>query len=128
TGLFFALHPVFSAQFLPGMLTADTGALLLTALALLLAMPATVGRGTPCTPNCGSAVAAALAVWVNPAYGVVAVLTIAAMTLVASIRGANQLPVLRWSVVGAVIVFAGALIDRIPWAPAVSELRYVHPF
>src|SRR5690606_8509305 len=54
--------------------------------------------------------------------------TIAAMTLVASIRGANQLPVLRWSVVGAVIVFAGALIDRIPWAPAVSELRYVHPF
>ncbi len=137
SGLFFALFPPLSGQFMPGALTPDPWALFLGTWVLLLALP---GRdpARPMAPvGTAAALAAGLALWLNPAIGFPVVL-LGALAGVAQMYShplhpvgphtdGRQLPFLRWSLIGAALVLAGWLLDRAPWDPAAGELRYIHP-
>lgn len=123
--LFFALSPPLSAQFLPGVLTSRTWALFLAAYALASSV-----AGRPRHDgvlNARSALAAALALWLDPAFGFPAVLLPAAAAAGAVAAQRTRLPGLKWAALGASVSLAAWLVDQGPWNPAASELRYNHP-
>ncbi len=122
-----AFFPPIAGQFLPGVLTARTWALLLAALAIALNLPRP-HSGAPRSPlSVGSAIAAAAALWLDPAFGFPAVLISVVFAATAIFTQRTTFPGLRWALAGAALVLAGWLIDRAPWNPGASELRYVHP-
>ncbi len=122
-----AFFPPIAGQFLPGVLTARTWALLLAALAIAMNLPRP-HSGAPHSPlSLGSAVAAAAALWLDPAFGFTAVLISAACAAIAIFTRRTTFACLRWALLGAALVSAGWLIDRAPWDPSAGELRYVHP-
>lgn len=125
TGLFFALFAPLSAQFLPGVLTSRTWALFLAVYALASSLGNRERESSGL--NVRAALAAALALWLDPAFGFPAVLLPAAAA--ASAIGTRRvcLPCLTWAATGAVTSLAAWLVDHGPWNPAASELRYVHP-
>lgn len=126
-GLLVAFFPPISTQFLPGVLTARTWALLLSAYVLALSVPV---RGTV-RPDLAfgvrSAVAAGIALWLDPAIGFPTVLLLAIVGGAAVLETKETLPFLKWALVGAGLTLVAWLIDRAPWDPAAGELRYVHP-
>lgn len=125
-GIFFALFPPLAGQFLPGVLTARTWAFLLSAYAVARQLPPLPGRKDDALSG-GSAVAAGLALWLDPAFGFPAVL-ICALAGIGWLRsGKTSLPTLRWSLIGAGLTVAAWSVDRSPWSVAAGELRYVHP-
>ena len=126
TGLFFALFPLIGGQFLPGVLTPRTWALLLATYALSLHLnfgDATQTEGF----GFGAALTAALALWLDPAVGFAAVFISALAGGAAIDVRATPVPFLRWSVIGAVITALAWFLDGATWSPAAGELRYVHP-
>ncbi len=126
-GLFFALFPPISGQFLPGVLSTRTGALLLAAYSLALNLPPGGGkRGCPAL-GARSALAAGLALWLDPAIGFSAVLVsaVAGAAVISTQKG--RIPCLSWSLIGSAVTLAAWLIDQNPWNPSAGELRYVHP-
>lgn len=126
-GVLFAFFPPLSAQFLPGVLTARTWALLLAAAALAMNFSRR-GSDVPSPAlRVGSAVAAAAALWLDPAFGFPAILISAATGATAILAPNPTLPCMRWALVGSALTLAGWLIDRAPWDPAAGELRYIHP-
>ena len=125
-GLVFAAFPPVLAQFLPGVLTPRTWALLLAAVALI-PRPAKDGSTTTHVVSAWSAVAAALALWLAPAIGFPVVLIAGISGVVGAVRDRAPVPFLRWSCLGSFLTLAAWLIDRSPWDLAAGELRYVHP-
>ncbi|HEY0947697.1 MAG TPA: hypothetical protein VGD81_20610, partial [Opitutaceae bacterium] len=126
-GLFFALYPPITGQFIPGTLTARTWALLFAAGAIALALP---DRGVPAkTPRLGaaSALVAALALWLDPAVGFPAVLILAVIGIGVITTNNAKTPFLAWSLTGFVFTLTACLADQSPWNPAAGELRYAHP-
>lgn len=126
--LVFALFPLFSAQFLPGVLTPRTWALLLAAYSLAAALWPARGEKEVAAPGLRSGVAAGLALWLDPAIGFPAVLITSALGFVAPRGETRPFPHARWAVVGAVIVVLAWFIDANPWDVKAGELRYVHPY
>ncbi len=124
--LFFACFPALSGQFIPGVLTARTWALLLSAYALALCLPAG-GERRNLTFSMRAAIAASLALWLDPAFGFPTVLMVAAAGAVTGITEKIALPCLRWALIGSGLTIAAWLIDRSPWLLSAGELRYVHP-
>lgn len=120
-GLFLVLFPPFAGQFLPGVLSPRPWALGLTAAVLILNLPRE--RGGNAALGVGGTLAAALALWLDPAFGFPAVLFTAAVGAVS----AGPRPFLRWAALGAGIVTVAWLLDRTPWDVTAGELRYVHP-
>lgn len=127
TALFFAFFPPLFGQFLPGVLTPGTASLLLAAYAIALTLP---GPGThEKNPAFGirSAVAASLALWLDPAFGFPAVLLAGVVGAAAILTGETAPRFLRWALIGSATTFVAWLIDQNPFTPAAGELRYVHP-
>lgn len=131
TGLFFAFFPPISGQFLPGVLTSETSALLFAsyAIALILQIPTDrnkTAKGIFEFPI-QMAIATAISVWLDPSIGfpVAVVTTIAGACAIYSQDA--KIPFLKWSLVGSILVLAAWALDRSPWDIAASELRYVHP-
>lgn len=125
-GWFFVLFPPVAAQFLPGVLTSRTGALLLAGYAIALHVFPRGGSGAVDGFSRRAAVAAAAALWLDPAFGFAAVL----ITLAVGVTMADRLPVRRglvWAATGAGLALIAWWIDGAHWAPAAGELRYVHP-
>lgn len=127
TALVVAANPLLSAQFLPGVLTARSAALFLAAYALAALLPGRRDAAGP-RPGKSSAVAAGLALWLDPAIGFPAVLITAVAGAAAWPAAVGRRGGLRWSAVGAGVVAIAWVLDRAPWSPAVGELRYVHPY
>lgn len=125
--LFFVFFPPIFAQFIPGVLTARTAALLFAAYALARLLPAQGNAPTQHRGNTRAAIAAALALGLDPACGFPVVLISAAVGAAAVFRDRAEFPFLRWSLVGSALTLAFWLIDQAPWSPAAGELRYVHP-
>jgi len=127
-GAFFALFPPLSAQFLPGVLTARTWALLLGVYAIAGNLPLSSPDRRSLAFSVRSAVAAGCSLWLDPAFGFPSVLISAAVGIAALLRGTTtERPWLRWALIGAGITTLGWIIDRSPWDPAAGELRYAHP-
>ncbi len=127
-GLFVALFPAISGQFLPGVLTPRSGALLLAAYAIAVQFLPSPGKQPPRAFSIRSALAASAALWLDPAFGFPAVLiAIAAGAARTLVQKTSPQPILTWCLVGSGATFAACLIDRNPWSPAVGELRYLHP-
>lgn len=122
-----AFFPPIASQFLPGVLTARTWALLLAALAIALNLPRSGSAKSHSPLSLGAAAAAAAALWLDPAFGFPAVLISAAFATAVVFVQRSTLPCLRWALVGSVLTLAAWLIDRAPWDPSASELRYLHP-
>ncbi len=126
-GLFFALLPAIAGQFLAGVLTPRTWALLFAAYALAchLRRPATgsaaAGFGV------ASAIATSLALWLDPAAGFSVVVISCGVAIVAIMTRRPPILFLRWSLVGAVLTTAAWLVDQAPWDISAGELRSVHP-
>jgi hypothetical protein len=124
---FVAGFPPLTAQFLPGVLSSQLWALLFAVCALMLIdLPLRAETRKPVRPSVGSAIAAAIALWLDPAFGFPVVL-LGATISVADLRKSPAPGILRWSVIGSATVLTAWLIDRTPWSPAAGELRYVHP-
>lgn len=125
--VFVAFFPPLGGQFIAGVLTARTCAMLLAATSLALHFRPSSGSH----PNRGFGISAAavagLALWLDPSFGFPAVLIAAAVGAGMIFSAPTSISFLRWSLVGAGVVLAGWLIDRSPWSPAAGELRYVHP-
>jgi hypothetical protein len=126
-GLFFVLFPPIAGQFLPGVLTPRTGALLLAAYALALHVPRASDAESGQAFSVRAALAAGLALWLDPAFGFPAVLLTGVIGAIMTLRGAANPPFLVWAIAGSVLTFLAWLVDRAPWDPAAGELRYVHP-
>ncbi len=124
--VFFALYPPLCGQFIPGALTADTCAFLLASAAVLFALPQPRRPSAPAT-SIGGAIAAAFAVWLNPAFGVPAILLVGFTAVLRRSAADHAEPLLRWALIGAVLVGVGWLLDGAPWDPMAGELRTVHP-
>lgn len=126
--LCFALYPPFDAQFLPGVLTPDTWALFAACAAIGFTISRHASGSAPGAISGRSAIAAAVALWLNPAFGFPAVLIVAAASVWTA--PGTRPPAgsfLRWALVGAGLVTAAWAWDGAHWDPALSELRYVHP-
>lgn len=126
-GLFFSLFPPLTAQFLPGALTPRTWAIFFAAYAIALHLPTSGSRARDLAFSARSAVAAAFALWLEPALGFPAVLISAATGIAGSTTIGTRPPVLAWSLIGASVTLVAWLVDRTPWDIAASELRFVHP-
>lgn len=126
-GLFFAFYPPLFGQFLPGVLTARTWALLLAAYAIALHLPAPRDPAGRRGGSLRAAAAAALSLGLDPACGFPAVLVSALAGAATAFRERATFPFLRWSIIGSGLTFAFWLVDQGPWSPAAGELRYVHP-
>lgn len=122
-----AAFPPISGQFLPGVLTPRTGALLLGVYAVALQFPTAGRRKAPLAFSLRSALAASLSLWLAPAFGFPAVLLSAAAGVGGMLAGITARSSLVWSLVGSISIVAAWAIDRAPWDPAAGELRYVHP-
>ena len=120
-GLGFALFPPVAGQFLPGVLSPRPWALLMAGTVLIMNLPR--AHGGSAALGLGGALAAGLALWLDPAFGFTVVLVTAAVAAVS----AGPQPFLRWAAVGAAVVGVAWLADRSPWDVAAGELRYVHP-
>jgi hypothetical protein len=127
-GLFFAFFPPVFGQFIPGVLTAKTWALLLASYALALHLPAPGYAQRRSGGSTRAAIAAALSLWLDPACGFPAVLVSGAAGIATFFRYKTAFPFLRWSLIGSGLTFAFWLIDQAPWAPEAGELRYIHPW
>ncbi|MBE2215576.1 MAG: hypothetical protein IAE82_17015 [Opitutaceae bacterium] len=126
-GLVFAAFPPVLAQFLPGVLTPRTWALLLAAGALIPRRTPGEATTSPHVVSTGRAVAAALSLWLTPAIGFPVVL-IAGLSGAACVgHDRARVPFLGWSCLGSLMTLGAWLIDRSPWDLAAGELRYVHP-
>lgn len=127
-GLFFALFPAVSGQFLPGVLTPRTWALLLAAYVIALQLRPPGAGHKLLAFSIRSALAASLALWLDPLFGFPAVLISTAVGAIRMLRETHSpIPALTWSLVGSGATLVACLIDQSPWALAEGELRYVHP-
>lgn len=127
-GLFVALFPAVAGQFLPGVLTPRTWALFLAAYAIALQFSRSGGKQESLAFSLRSALAAAAALWLDPAFGFPAVaIAIAAGVARTFAESPPRPPVLAWALVGSGATFVACLIDQNPWSPAAGELRYLHP-
>lgn len=126
-GIFLALFPPFSRQFLPGTLTTETWALLFATAAMALALPPPATGRAARPISVLSAGLAGLALWLDPAYGFPAVLILAAAGVFLFLGRQGAQSWIGWSVTGAVLTTIAWLIDQSPWSLAAGELRYVHP-
>lgn len=126
-GLFFVLFPPLAGQFLPGALTSRTWSLLLAAYALALHLPGIgTGKLNPAF-SVRAAVAAGIALWLDPTFGFPAVLLTAAVGIATTLRSEKSATFLRWAITGSIVTWVACLVDRTPWDPAAGELRYIHP-
>lgn len=125
--LFFTLFPPISGQFLPGVLTSRTWALLFASYTVALSLLAFDEKRKHLAFSGRAAAAAALALWLDPAWGFPAVLVTAVAGVATTFAGGTHLPFLRWALIGSSLTLAAWFVDRTPWAPAAGELRYVHP-
>lgn len=128
TALFLACFPPFYAQFLPGVLTARTWSFFLAAYSIALNLPASTGCRTHVSFSARGAIAAALALWLDPALGFPAVLITAAVGVITIVGQGKTQPILRWSMLGSSLTFAAWLLDGTPAGVTAGELRYVHPW
>jgi hypothetical protein len=126
-GLFFVVYPPLSGQFLPGALTTDTWALLLAAYAIARPVPVAGRQPQEATLDGRAALAAGLALWLDPAFGFAAVVIGALTGAVALCADGPRQRFLSWSLLGAGVILAAWIIDQAPWDPKAGELRYVHP-
>ncbi|HEX2861500.1 MAG TPA: hypothetical protein VHN79_07660 [Lacunisphaera sp.] len=125
-GLGFVLLPPIAGQFLPGTLTPRTWALLLAAYTLALHVRSD-RRRPPSAFSVRAAIAAGLALWLDPAIGFSAVLLTGGIGAATALRLEEKPRFLAWSITGALLSFAAWIIDRAPWDPTAGELRTVHP-
>jgi hypothetical protein len=150
--LIVAVFPLVSDQFLAGTLSPRPWALFFAAYAIIATMfarrteatkPNTAGSGR--STGSGSegdpvlhqfqsrvsvtaAIAAAFALWLDPAIGFPAVLVCALGAACAAAEAERAAAALRWASVGAGLSIVGWLLDRSPLTVAAGELRYVHPW
>ncbi len=126
-GACFALFPPLFGQFLPGALTAETWALFLAAYAIACNLPRPGAGQIPRACSMASAVAAGLAIWLDPGFGVPAVLITAAAGVAVMLTQDAKVPCLRWALVGSGLTLIAWLVDGGRWDPTAGELRFVHP-
>lgn len=126
-GLFFALFPPIAGQFLPGVLTPRTWALLFAAYALACHLRRLDAASAASGFGAGPAIVTSLALWLDPAPGFSAVLISAGVGVAAIMTRRAPIRFLRWSLLGAVVTTAAWVVDQAPWDTAAGELRSVHP-
>ena len=122
-----AFFPPIAGQFLPGVLTARTWALFFAAYTLALSLPQLVPARRNLAFSTRSAVAASVALWLDPAFGFSAIVILAAVGTATSFSEKGVQPFLQWSLIGSGLTLAAWLFDGAPWSPSAGELRYVHP-
>ncbi|MDQ8203509.1 hypothetical protein [Pelagicoccus sp. SDUM812003] len=125
-GLFFALFPPFSAQFIPGSLSPEIGAFLLASLALAQLIP-TKDSTQPPKPGPLNALAIALSLWLDPAIGFSVLLVIVAAKAVDLLATKTPRPFWGWTLCGVGLSLLACLIDANPLESSAGELRYLHP-
>ncbi|EDY83785.1 hypothetical protein VDG1235_3412 [Verrucomicrobiia bacterium DG1235] len=125
-GLFLALFPPFSAQFIPGALTPLPWALLFSAYALALHLP-TRQTDTPAFPAIRSAAVLSIAIWLDVSIGFPALLISTACGVASVFLKPSNRPFLAWASVGSALCLAAWALDQTPLSPEPSELRYLHP-
>ncbi len=132
--------PSLFAQFIPGSLGPRNFAMGCSMLALLLLIPGHVrGRSkndhdTSIHPRAAlgpwTALPAALALWLDPAFGfpVVCICAVSGISQAFPTASAKSWAgPLTWAVTGAAVSLVAFAIDRNPWDPAFGELRTLHP-
>lgn len=125
--VFFAVFPPLFGQFLPGTLTTTTWALLLATYAIALNLPTGDGPRRQSAFSRRAAVAAGLALWLDPVFGFPAVLISASVGAGTILTHGERRSFLTWALTGGGVVLAAWFLDQSPWDPAAGELRYVHP-
>ncbi|MCF3652341.1 tetratricopeptide repeat protein [Synoicihabitans lomoniglobus] len=126
-GSFVALYPPFAAQFMPGVLTSTTWALLLATYALAQVWPRSGSAGLTGMFSIRASLATGLALWLNPAVGFPVVLIVAGVGCYAQASTSPTVSFWPWAATGAALVGTGWAIDGAHWDPTVGELRYAHP-
>jgi hypothetical protein len=122
-----AFFPPIARQFIPGTLSAQSWALILAAGAIAANLPRSRHHDSTHFLSIGSAIAAAAALWLDPAFGFPAVLISAAAGAAGIYSQRANVACMRWALIGSMLTLAGWLVDRAPWDSAAGELRYVHP-
>ena len=124
TGAVIAFFPPLSAQFIPGVLTARTAALLFAASGIVLQL----SQFSPRSGNRqGTAFLLGLALWLDPAFGFPAILLSTVMVAASRQDGASARQALLASFAGAAWTSLAWLIDGAVSDPAAGELRSIHP-
>lgn len=126
--LAFAFFPPLAGQFIPGVLTARTWALFFAAYTIALSLPPSVAERRNLTFSKRSALAASVALWLDPAFGFSAIVISAVVGTATHLSDKVLLPCLKWSLIGCGLTITAWLVDGAPWSPSAGELRYVHPY
>ncbi|MFW6353318.1 MAG: hypothetical protein ACOC3I_02925, partial [Verrucomicrobiota bacterium] len=126
-GLVLLTSPLLFHQFQPGVLSVTPWALALAALSLFAFLPAGAEGSLRHTFSPVSAVAAAAALWLEPAIGFPVVLLGSVVGGVAIFSRRSVHSPFIWSIIGAGLVVGAWLLDGLPWEVRTGELRYVHP-
>ncbi|HTO02517.1 MAG TPA: hypothetical protein VL069_02395, partial [Opitutus sp.] len=124
----FAFFPPFSGQFVPGVLTARTWALFLAGYTIALSLPQPVPERKNLAFSKRSAVAASIALWLDPAFGFSAIVISVVIGAASHLSEKKVLPCLQWSLIGAGLTLIAWWCDGSPWSPTAGELRYLHPY